>query len=37
MPIFKILDGSSNQTAVGITPGYDVMFGISIKTGFKSS
>jgi len=32
MPIFKIFEGSSNQTAVGITPGDDVIFGISTKT-----
>ena len=27
-PIFKIFEGSSNQSAVGITPGDDVIFGI---------
>ena len=31
IPILGILEGSSNQTAVGITPGDDVIFGISIK------
>ena len=28
------MEGSSNQTAVGITPGDDVIFGISTKTAF---
>ena len=34
VPIFKIFEVSSNQTAVGITPGDEVMLGISTKTGF---
>ena len=36
IPILGIFDGSSNQTAVGITPGDDVIFGISTKTEFIS-
>ena len=31
MPIFVLLSLPSNQTAVGITPGEDVIPGISIK------
>ena len=36
IPILKIFAGSSNQTAVGITPGLDVICGISTKTIFIS-
>ena len=36
IPILGIFEGSSNQTAVGITPGDDVIFGISTKTKFIS-
>ena len=36
IPISIVFDGSSNQTAVGITPGDDVIFGISTKTEFIS-
>ena len=35
-PIFIIFEGSSYQTAVGITPGDDVIFGISTKVVFIS-
>ena len=31
-PILGIFEGSSNQTAEGIIPGDDVIFGISTKT-----
>ena len=36
MPIFRICECSSNQTAVGTTPGDDVISGISIKIEFSS-
>ena len=36
IPIFVIFEGSSNQTAEGITPGDEVIFGISTKTEFIS-
>ena len=36
IPILVIFEGSSNQTAVGITPGDDVISGISTKTEFIS-